>query len=1115
MSQKEMSFEKNAAEKDLLALAEVCPKIEANEQKPEAESIESLEMIVASSVKKSTSSFLRSYRANIVQWADYLNDNAKNILAISRKGPRLIEILHEAGFINNRVFHNTFSEHALPFLGEMTELTIVDDSVFYGSTVNKILHLSEQYLKIDREKVDIVPVRYSEDTPDVVKNRIKRNVSVSIDKHKTMHHIRSLISSFKSLGKPYDIEHPITYLRGDFGDTELLKVKLEEVNDSISQYPLIVNDSDNFCPPSYTMLLNSEGTSDSSDFSKFRIYVNAELTRLAIVPISLTTISNDDTENLCEIIDPVFVNIWEMVCEAVNRTDEPECLSKHSLVVFANYLNSLGLLLSRMPLFGRYFNQKEMSIDVFDLQILLGAKLANSIASELNDLIVKEFDGKPIESIQKPTGCVKKAVFPTEHEVEYNGFLKNRISTLRLLNDEFEIINMIFVAQHYKVDMPSRNGNQYDNPARLEFGVSLQYIVDRVQEIKSDYSIINVHSALDKLIDCGTIVPKYVNVSAQENQVIWRRVFRVGEGSPPTIQRILTVGCLLKKLPDDYLHNGIPATVLEKLLVIALTDAFHFDALQEECISGLGIKRKFGLYGARSYFEDSSGGGHYLLDWLVAHEVLMRNPNNDTYKINKTIFDSQDYWADARNELGIAVSAQDKLEDVANFCCTVSSKINSDALVSITSLSTEQEYWQAISAELYLWLKHPKYNVYNCISKLDALSFEPQNGSLMRDCNFLLAENANFTAQVSRKKELFEKFDKDILKIGGIVERSDTSVKRVWRDIKDVIDKKRGQSRAAFNNDVLSVLRISHITTSVCRTLLNKAGNKCSKSGIPKSIGIYLNSLLNTINESPNLISNHFQNKGILEELRTAIINYDDTDDFSKIYQKLRKLLGNIVIACDNLYELVATEPKQYFSKPLNPPVYVVMWDMRASTSVPSRNDVEEKVIFPINEKIKMVLKNNRHSLHVFEESSDDGNCFLTTNFNDVISAFTIITGIAKENNVTFRMGCDVNYEGELHVYTSLKKNIFAGRVFEYAARITSLYKEVQANPSLWLEGLFNCLEPDTSYLLISEFAKRKACSDGQWNFSDINIATFDGEYLPRVKPGTSIPYKVFQLTAK
>jgi hypothetical protein len=1070
-----------------------------------------MELESTADTKKCTSSFLKNYRTEIVEWANYVNNNSKNILAISRKGPRLIEMLHKAGFINSRVLNNTFSEYALPFLGKMDDLSIIDDSVLYGSTLNKMLHLSEQYLMIDEQNVDIIPIKYSVDTPEAVKNKINLNISIPIDTHKTTHYIGSLITSFKSLGKPYDIEHPIVYFQGDFSDIELLKIKIENINSSISKYPLIVNSNDNSYPPSFTILLNGGESSDKNDFAKFRIYLNADLTQLSIVPISLAIISNDDINNLANIINPAFVDIWGKVYQTVNKTEKSEYLGKLSLVIFANYLNSFGLLLNCMSQFGKYFNPNEMFCDAFDLQILLGTTIANSIAFELNNLINRNFEDKPIQQIPSFIGTIKNAVLPSDYETKYNDFLENRVDTLKSLNEEFEIINMIFVAQHYKIEIPSRKDNQFDYPDRLRFGVSLQYIIAKVKEIKPDYSIIKIHSALDKLIDCGTIVPKYRNVSTQENQVVWRRVFRVGEGSPSTIQRILAIEHLLTGFPNDYLKNGIPVVVLEKSLVIALTNSFHFDALQEDCINSLGITKKFDLCGARSYFKNSDGSGHYLLDWLESQDVLKQQAN-DSYKVNSKIFDNHEYWADAKKELSITSSAQDKLEDIANFCYTVASKINEDALVSITSLSTEREYWQAMSAELSLWLNDPKYNIYKCIHKLDELSSGIPDNSLLNFCNSLLENNANFTAQVSTKKTLFEKFDNDMVEIDKVVEMSNTPTKRVWRDIKEGINYRRIQNRASFNDDVISVLQISHITTSICRTLLNKAGLPYSGAGIPKTIKSYLDSLLSTINSSPILIKNHFQDKGVLDELRNVIINYDEAADFINTYQKLRKLLGNIVLVCDNLYEEIATEPKQHSSRPLNPPVYVVMWDMRNSTSVDNRNDIEQNVIFPINDKIKKMLKNSRNQFQVFEESSDDGNCFLTANFNDVISAFTIISKIAKDNDVTFRMGCDVNYEGELHVYTSLKKNLFAGRAFEYAARTTSLYKEV-TNPNVWIGNSFSYSEPSASYLLVSEFAKRKAFSDNQWNFSNINIMKFNGEYLPRVKPGTSIPYKVYQLT--
>lgn len=358
--------------------------------------------------------------------------------------------------------------------------------------------------------------------------------------------------------------------------------------------------------------------------------------------------------------------------------------------------------------------------------------------------------------------------------------MDNRIDTLKLLNEEFEIINMIFIAQHYKIEMPSRKGNQFNLSDRLGFGVSLQYIIAEVKKIKPEYSIVKIHSALDKLIDCGTIVPKYGNVTTKENQVLWKRIFRVGERSSSTIQRILTMESFFNAFPQEYLQKGIPAVVLEKYFVIAFT--FPFTELKEECITDLGITKGFDLYGARSYFKNSDGNEYSVLEWLNAHGVLMRQTNG-SYKINSIIFDNKNYWKDAEKEFSLTDTAKDKLIDIADFCYTVSSKINENALVSITSLSNEREYWKAISAELSLWLNHSKYSIYNCIFKLDELSATTMlnNNSLITTCNKLLEENANFTAQVKNKKELFEKFNEDVAKIDEIIKTSNNKlIDRVW-----------------------------------------------------------------------------------------------------------------------------------------------------------------------------------------------------------------------------------------------------------------------------------------------------------------------------------------------
>jgi hypothetical protein len=134
-----------------------------------------------------------------------------------------------------------------------------------------------------------------------------------------------------------------------------------------------------------------------------------------------------------------------------------------------------------------------------------------------------------------------------------------------------------------------------------------------------------------------------------------------------------------------------------------------------------------------------------------------------------------------------------------------------------------------------------------------------------------------------------------------------------------------------------------------------------------------------------------------------------------------------------------------------------------------------------------------------------DGGSFLTSNFSDVIMAFSIINKIGTEQNVKFRVGCDVNFEGNLHIY--LDKNIIGGRAYEYANRTTNFYKEITSEPDRWDgEAL---IEPNTTYLILGEFVKRIAITNNEWTTGGFKETLLNGTYKPRVKKGICIPYSL------
>ena len=126
-------------------------------------------------------------------------------------------------------------------------------------------------------------------------------------------------------------------------------------------------------------------------------------------------------------------------------------------------------------------------------------------------------------------GLVKESIFPKQYVDAYNEFLDEKI---KLSDKVGEVISYIFYAQHLKIELPLREKND-NGDERLRFGVTLNYIRAKVLENIPEATSCEIHEALDILIDSGSIVPKYFNMSNAQEEEIWVRTFRIGEETIP------------------------------------------------------------------------------------------------------------------------------------------------------------------------------------------------------------------------------------------------------------------------------------------------------------------------------------------------------------------------------------------------------------------------------------------------------------------------------------------------------------------------------------------------------------------------------------------------------
>jgi hypothetical protein len=1069
-------------------------------------SAKGLEMFKVQELTKTQSKFSERYLNEIEKWSLYFNSFDNPILSISRKGPRLLELLYEDNIISKSVLDRTCSEYSIPFLKNIYSLSVVDDSVLYGSTLNDMSDTIKSKLSLNDKKINIAPFRYSINAPATIQTLINKRYSIPINSDESPVHINLLIQSFKKLGKAYDLEFPILYLDGDFKDQKLFKETLKVICEQIGNAEFIVNNNIHY-PDSYTILIKGENQRTEEggpEFSKIRIFVRSDLEQITITPMSPCIISNEDIKFFDQSIDKEFQSLWtEVIGELSHRSlDEYDF---RSLIVWANYLKSLSFLTKRLPFFEKYIQIERLELRIYDLQLLLGFSLSEKIYETLSKTILGK--KKFVFFQQNPNNFKNVTEFKIPTSTE-DGFFEcnDNLNDLKF-DSESEILNYFFHCQHTRLELSSRIGENHSSIKRLKFGFTLNYIVDLIKKNKPDTSITKIHFAFDKLIDLGSIVPKYLDLSLNPLSMIWGRVFRIGEGPLPTTQRILILLALIENLKKLYNRDYVPAVVLEKYTVIALTNSFNFKELNEFGITGLEIKKKYGLYGARSYVKtDPDGSGIFFLDWAKSLKFIHQNNDTEEYSINYTIAKNYDL-----NELAISTTAKDKLEDIAQFCYLVSFNSNENPLILLTTLTSKKEFWLAISTELHLWLSHISYNIYSCLHKLEEIRTAKEKlDPLLNSCNILLKNNANFTAQVAKKKDLFDSSDQIIGTIQDIlVKYPQSTTNRVWRNMKDYLDLQKNEAVGNYNiNEIITILRICHSINSICRALLNKAGFKLPEitKANSKSISEYLKLILETIENSKRNtfpIWHNFQNNDIQNKIRKILVTFDEQKSFNECFNEIRPILTKVSDTIQELFNIFGQPINSHEKITLPPPIYIVMWDVRNSVEVNDRTFLEQNVLLPIQNQIRSLLSPKKSEELVI--TLDDGGHFLSSNFSDVIMAFSVISKISKEMGVPLRVGCDVNYEGDLHIYP--EKKIIGGRAYEYANRNTNFFKEIGMDNKRWTGTPIE--EPQNTYLAIGEFAKRIAKENKEWNLASFDEVELDGLYTPRVKKGTCMPYNI------
>ncbi|MBF0435070.1 MAG: hypothetical protein HQL77_06825 [Magnetococcales bacterium] len=1108
--------------------------------------------------------FTQRYRRQLKEWVAFLGQHNGLILAISRKGPRLLEVLIAESLLDPSILQRVISERALPLIDhQRTELLIIDDLVSYGSTFQRIMAAAEIIFSGTNSRITGTPFAVGAD----VKANVKRNLAYwakSLTRGQNAGFVHQLIQSFSMLGGPLDIEFPVVGFRNASFNPQLLDRVLNDFAqtqggnlENISSK--VARTADVAQMHKWTLPVQESG--EPHQINKFRFFLSHDRKQLTMVCMAPRpwTFGELTTWRPSAQIEPLWHPVLHRVeetlarLESYDRSDkqvESHLAAKHltqrSLVMWANYLLSLrklkGAVAVLHEMLGDIFDETTLfGCDAKSLRYLLGPN--QSIPVGINQEKFLTTWQNLQESVneagyaRQPEVLLTKDHIPHEVRPEYNEKFDALAAKATNVDD---LLRTVFHAQSICVERCFRD-TANDPVTRLDFGVPLGHLEKIVEQRFPGTSHAILHHCLDRLVDNGAVVPRYVPVANDENVEVWLRLFRVGEESVERAVYALKMlhdklsHALKKALENndikptahqkDLIRKGrVPSVLFEKFCTAVLLDNDWSRDLRSFVDLG-NFKKGFHLYGARVECEFEPGKPTVLQEWARKREFLIfeGGSRDDGVALGNIILDNyadeNSPWLSDRN---LVNAVNDVAEVFARFFGS-GNPVLTRAPVTLTTTAKLGDYTNAIQAELNLWLYDPHSSISRTLDEMgklepDALGKYPSDN--LNRSNDFLERTSRYTAEAKRKGECWEGRKETVDTVEKLI-RPHVHLERQWHDFFESFNEnyvKESETSGAFAGLIhfQKALNIAHRVNSTLRSLLNVAGFPLPEGKGKKTLVCNLEDLKKLIHEAKaaDAIVGETINPSVngrtltknLDVLLEGLKGSPEQPKFAELYPQIREMVLRITRGCDQLLRIYGAEQYKEPPRQLSVPRFILMWDVCGSTQVAARAELERQ-IRETNGKIQRFIENNCSEKDAFlgfkPDSVDDSNFLVTQNFKQALAIFSILSGAMKLKPI--RAGCDVNVQGELNHYE--KSGTLGGRALEYPARLRDYFRETGKKRE----------EPTGSFLLVGEFARRYAQKDEQWpkttHDSEWQQDVIDESYTPRIQG--SLPIQITMITKR
>ena len=589
------------------------------------------------------------------------------LVAMSRKMPRLFEVIKkglcddDSKTLTDCLF---ITEHVLPYFlhdfnNEEQCLVIMDDAIYYGSTINQITGYIEKITSIRPYVMPVAINEVFENLRYAKLERIKNSQNAIKEKHIPLFTTK-LAELILGLRRPLDMEFPI--LRFDFSEKDThknLQIAFKERSRAAFEKYFQKDDDNNDIyvihhdinirsnqeeATNYNVLPKKGSPYDqwNNDFCKMRFFVSD--TSIQVVAFAPGILSEDTLTNEAPLFsDSRIQRMWDAVrvrkmaewrkdetktedfiTKSIRDSYERQCV--RSRVIWANYLASFIYLLKHKKAICNTISdileekvEEVMNWPKFskeDTQQMLPPELSQSITDFLNHCFQEWRDEDCTFNSVHSAVLANQELIPDEYRNEYIEITRN---SLQRCSTAEEALFVLFSNQQLIT-----NGGKMDNDAlrrslRLRFGVTYNSLETNLAFLVGFNGLWrNIHKWIDKNIDEGAVKPRYERI-LRDGKAYWIRMFRAGENEISFTKMRRLCEFIIQRLRQKEHRSYVERNSVEDLLTLVWEDpcniikhTYKWDAFYKK-------KSESSFY---LTYKTDNGKFHNFVDFMIKQEYL-------------------------------------------------------------------------------------------------------------------------------------------------------------------------------------------------------------------------------------------------------------------------------------------------------------------------------------------------------------------------------------------------------------------------------------------------------------------------------------------------------------